>query len=622
MPLMRKPTQIALHCSTRILPLLGALLLTMPLDAAQTRSPELAVLDQLVGTWRSTFIEGGAQPQVTYISRYWSEEGTMLLERAIRPSGDFAFAVWTYNPDDGSYPAVVLASKFAAHWVSKWDAEQNLFTYSYMSVDGRTGLGKRWRVNDDQFEWTMTLQTPEGEVAMQGKQERIADQSWILREPEGPWQILRHFNGTWSSKLTNSQNEDVHIGDSVTNWAGPGSKFQVTSERGLGGNEKYSAITYDPAAERYRGVFIEPGSAGFFDAWWDSKAKQLKQVFSTFPSIKDFGESAPPKPQFGLNVNGWHTRTVIADGIHRSVLTVRMGDEELWSGRGTLKRETIADESWPLTVAGGKGLVILSETEAGVTLGMQAGGGVRAFIADHSIRLVDRPELSLQVGDFSEIRFEKAGTPFKVNPEGSISPTRSPNWALGWQGGLKLVRRSDANVLIFTEVPRPKPPPTNYEYRLEDGKLFFVTPGGNQARQSHPASVFDIPDLQITSVAPWGSLCWIGTNSGLFRFDAQALSWSRFAIARTELSVEIDSMKIVGETLLIEYAGKSASFNLKTRTWLSAAAPSESGKDPENRVDQQKHPKAATFPRKSLLMLIIGALALAAIALIVRKISN
>ena len=82
-----------------------------------------------------------------------------------------------------------------------------------------------------------------------------------------------------------------------------------------------------------------------------------------------------------------------------------------------------------------------------------------------------------------------------------------------------------------------------------------------------------MPLLQLKTIAPWDGLCWVGTNSGLFRYDAAARSWSRFAVERTQLDVSIDSLVVEGDLLLVGYAKLSATFNLKTRTWMTGVTP-------------------------------------------------
>jgi hypothetical protein len=606
--------------NTRILVFLGLLSITH--HAAPPRAPELDVLEQLAGTWRATVVNGDEEPKVSTITRSWSENGTTLVERSLR-NQDVGFAAWTYNPADRSYRAVLLTPYFAGHWRATWDEASRTFTNYYMNSFGQTGLGRHRFIDADHAEWTMVLQTPEGEISLRGKQERITKAAGVAAGRKVALRNLRHFDGTWTSTLRNTQNGESHSLTSNTRWADAGSNFQVTGEQGLNDSEKHSAITYDPTARHFRGVFIEPGGAGFFDAWWTENNKQLKQVFTIFPSIDAVGDTAPPKPHFKHGINGWSTRSVIADGIHRTTLTVRLGEEEIWSGTGALKRDDVDLKSWPLRVADGKGLVPLLETKNGVTIDMKTGDeAARVFVAGDRIRLVERPELGLSVSAEQDVlSFREASSPFQVNPEGSISPARSPNMALGWQGKLKLVRRSEPSVLIFTEAPRPKPPPTNYEYRLEGGKLAFVSPRDTREVTVHPSSAFDMPDLRITAIAPWDSLCWVGTSSGLFRFDAQARSWSRFAIDRTELNAKVDSLTIDGDSLQVSYGANSARFDLKTRTWLSAAVEAPAEQEPDTAavpVDSEP-PLSVLQQSKGALMLLVGLLVTTCVVQLTRK---
>ena len=605
--------------NTHILAFLGLLIST--LHAAPPRAPELDVLEQLAGTWRATVVNGDEEPKVSTITRSWSENGTTMIERSLR-NQDVGFAAWTYNPADQNYRAVLLTPHFSGHWRATWDEESRTFTNYYMNSFGQTGLGKHRFIDADHAEWTMVLQTPEGEISLRGKQERIAEAPGVAAGRKVALRNLRHFDGSWTSTLRNTQSGESHTLTSHTRWADAGSNFQISVEHGLNDSEKHSAITYDPTARHFRGVFIEPGGAGFFDAWWTENKKELKQVFTVFPEIQASGDTAPPKPHFKHGINGWSTRSVIADGIHRSALTVRLGEEAIWSGTGTLRRDGFDLKSWPLTVGGGKGLMIAASGEQ-VSVDMIDGNDAsRVFVANDTIRLVDRPELGLATNDENEaLGFREASSPFQINPEGTISPTRLPNMAVGWEDGLKLVRRSERGVLIFTEAPRPKPPPTNYEYRLEGGRLVVGVPGNTREETVHPSTAFDMPDLRITAIAPWDSLCWVGTSSGLFRFDGQARSWCRFAIDRTELNAKVGGLAIDGDTLRVSYGANSATFDLKTRSWRSASveAPAEQEPDTTAAPVESAPPLSVLQQNKGVLMLLLGLLVITCVVQLTRK---
>ena len=121
-------------------------------------------------------------------------------------------------------------------------------------------------------------------------------------------------------------------------------------------------------------------------------------------------------------------------------------------------------------------------------------------------------------------------------------------------------------------------PPDDYAFRLEDGQVVLLDAADErEIGKTHPSEAFDDQERNISAIAPWANLCWVGTDSGLFRYDAAASSWSRFAIERTHLNVPVDSLTVEGDLLQVGYSGKTASFNLKTRTWQAAviAPPAE-----------------------------------------------
>jgi prepilin-type processing-associated H-X9-DG protein len=152
-------------------------------------------------------------------------------------------------------------------------------------------------------------------------------------------------------------------------------------------------------------------------------------------------------------------------------------------------------------------------------------------------------------------------------------------------------------------------PPESYDFRLAEGQLVLLdVEDEREVGRAHPSEAFDMPDLQLTAVAPWGDLCWVGSSSGLFRYDAKARSWSRFAIARTDLDVPVDSLAIEGELLLVGYAAaKSARFNLETRTWLAAAVvPTASAAAPVSEAAPQAKVNVSMLLVAGLFVLLLA----------------
>jgi hypothetical protein len=124
------------------------------------------------------------------------------------------------------------------------------------------------------------------------------------------------------------------------------------------------------------------------------------------------------------------------------------------------------------------------------------------------------------------------------------------------------------------EQERPSQPagilPSSYRFELADNHLLLLHPDDRkELSRVHPGEAFDAPDLQLTAIAPQETLCWVGTDAGLMRFDPGTQVWSRFAIDRTQLEVLVDALNIADGKLTVHFAAKSAIFDLATRTWLA-----------------------------------------------------
>jgi hypothetical protein len=120
----------------------------------------------------------------------------------------------------------------------------------------------------------------------------------------------------------------------------------------------------------------------------------------------------------------------------------------------------------------------------------------------------------------------------------------------------------------------------------------------------HPGEAFNAPGLKLTAIAAQKTICWVGTDAGLMRFDPGTQVWSRFAIDRSHLDVPIDGLEIADGKLTVRFGAESANFDLTTRCWLAQTAQplAEFASEPAS----EAAPRAKGF---SLTMAVIAGIA-------------
>ena len=118
-------------------------------DDMPKRSPELQVLDRLIGVWNvKTIIKPAGGPEIKreFVSRRrWTLGGTFLqFEDALNlsdPDAKEFQLLWTYDPVAKNYPAVIMDGPSRAELTGTWDAKTTTMHWTGKSSDGGTSKG-------------------------------------------------------------------------------------------------------------------------------------------------------------------------------------------------------------------------------------------------------------------------------------------------------------------------------------------------------------------------------------------------------------------------------------------------------------------------------------------------
>ncbi|MBL63199.1 MAG: hypothetical protein CMI30_07285 [Opitutae bacterium] len=143
-------------------------------DGAQKRSPELQVLDRLVGVWdvKTTIKPVGAEEMTaTSVSRRsWTLGGTFVqfqdTEHSHPQAPEFQL-LWTYDPVAKNYPAVLMDGPHWASLTGVWNEETKIMHWTGKMSNGVTGEGQHRFIGKDRSEASGVFRNPEGEIVME-----------------------------------------------------------------------------------------------------------------------------------------------------------------------------------------------------------------------------------------------------------------------------------------------------------------------------------------------------------------------------------------------------------------------------------------------------------------------
>ena len=144
-------------------------------DDKPKRSPELQVLDRLIGVWNVKAIikpAGGPEIEREFVSRRrWTLGGTFLqFEDALNlsdPEAKEFQLLWTYDPVARNYPAVIMEGPFRAELTGTWDAKTTTMHLKGKSSDGRTSKGYHRFIGNDRAEASAVFKDAEGKVVLE-----------------------------------------------------------------------------------------------------------------------------------------------------------------------------------------------------------------------------------------------------------------------------------------------------------------------------------------------------------------------------------------------------------------------------------------------------------------------
>ena len=144
-------------------------------DDKPKRSPELQVLDRLIGAWDVKVTikpTGGEEIKREFVSRRrWTLGGTFLqIEDApnlIDPEAKEFQLLWTYDPVAKNYPAVMMDGPNRGELTGTWDAKTTTMHWKGKSPDGGTSKGYHRFIGKDRAEASAVFKDAEGKVFME-----------------------------------------------------------------------------------------------------------------------------------------------------------------------------------------------------------------------------------------------------------------------------------------------------------------------------------------------------------------------------------------------------------------------------------------------------------------------
>jgi len=132
------------------------------------RSAELQVLDRYIGDWETVVTAKGTDEKSTSIeSRKWSREGKFVLsEKQDVSTKKEAHFLITYDSKGKQYRACFINDEFTVPLLGTWDEKGKTMKWKSSDVAFKQDAIHRF-IDKDNVEWTMTVTSPEGKVALE-----------------------------------------------------------------------------------------------------------------------------------------------------------------------------------------------------------------------------------------------------------------------------------------------------------------------------------------------------------------------------------------------------------------------------------------------------------------------
>jgi hypothetical protein len=134
---------------------------------ARVRSPELQVLEYLIGDWETVVtVKETGEKSTSIQTRKWSRDGKFVLSEELDVSSKMeSHFLVTYDSTAKKYRACFMNEGATVPLLGTWDENKKTMTWRSTDVAFKHEAVHR-RVSEDLVEWTMTVTNPEGKIVL------------------------------------------------------------------------------------------------------------------------------------------------------------------------------------------------------------------------------------------------------------------------------------------------------------------------------------------------------------------------------------------------------------------------------------------------------------------------
>ncbi len=241
-----------------------ATLWLVPLSVARAqtpKSPELKVLDRLVGSWRVEIVSGAEEKSTAAVDTKWSLQGQYIEQRVTDSDGkETALSLWTYDSDADVYKTWFFSPNSPTPVLStlRWNESKKTFTGKGDVGNGITLQVDIRVIDNDRVETTATVKDRSENVVTKWfrQSDRLLIESPEVQTPKSPeLKVLDRFVGSWRLEQVERQangDEEKGTGTVVAKWSLQGRYIEI---RGTGSDGKEGVLeflTYDSDAGVYK----------------------------------------------------------------------------------------------------------------------------------------------------------------------------------------------------------------------------------------------------------------------------------------------------------------------------------------------------------------------------------
>ncbi len=143
---------------------------------AQAKSPELKVLERLVGTWDAKAVSKPAEWTPTEvrttskITRKWVLDGRFLQDTSEISDGSEGLSLFTYDPQMKAYQSWWFSSEgHTSKSTGQWDAASETISFKADLGNGLTSRGSVRFLDKDHHDWKVVVQDGNGKLYFHGE---------------------------------------------------------------------------------------------------------------------------------------------------------------------------------------------------------------------------------------------------------------------------------------------------------------------------------------------------------------------------------------------------------------------------------------------------------------------